>query len=1554
MSVNLNNLSITAGAQFFAKQVVNVADKLTEFTFHVLDGATTSLGHLLPDLRPTSVGDVVLQIKKTESALFETPEGDVLVEITQDKQGRYTFLVIGENLEPAIIQEGKKKNGGVLWEVRVSTYLQEIVGNSSRVDYGVSAESWRGEKFTDLKKRFSAEGLLRKKGNEVLLKLPDELPMTFKGHQASMKAEIVLKYFYHRRKTPMEEEQSKHWDLLNRLFVGYLYFSGYALSPWVNDHVMLPHQRAQREEEKAQRMAADGYLDEHELREMAQNPTLRQRVMDMAEAQADGGDAKLLSQLEGVKFQPNGYSQTYEYGGTSYEDNHVFATDKEEHSRTACQKNGVCEEFITEKGPENLIYTQKKHGSNKIDVQKATFKKEGEEWKLVKEEKYEEGRVLRLSDRSFASTILAQSQKVIANTASAYLATVITGHSSKLALISSLFHLISQTKAEAVPQVRQIREVKPGSVGFLMRRTAPITLLNPLPDFSLEPGSQLSYNINLAAYCQLSNPNQNLELSIQQANGQPTPAWISMNMGAITPISTLYLGGAYGVAVNAYVAGNYAYVEGTGGMSIVDITTPSNPIVVGLFSSSDALSVVVKGNYAYLIDSNQLKVINIATPTSPTLVTTLSIFGSSTGVSMSAVGNYLYFAAYQASGANSFDLKVVSISNPISPIVVGSLTITTSGQNYGICVSGGYVFVGKSSGFCIVNVSVPSTPVLITTVSTSVFSPGSFLVKGNYLFIGSGAGVSTYDITTISNPVFVQTIYFNGVAGLTLDGNYIYVTYAPNDVYIIDITNPRNAIVVASIPTLGDIRNTFLSNNNIFVSDGLAGLVIFNAGSRVLSGSPSATDRGLLHLNVTAQDDLGNTIVDPITIHVGDINIAMPIPNQQVYVGNSTLFTLPAGTFEYPNANFTYTAQLVGGLPLPSCVNFDPSTRTFLFTPHSGDQNTYRIQVNGDDGFGGTISTTFDLIVPDRLPVLAQPFGNQTAYTGVLFEYIVAPNSFTDADHDQLVYTANLVGSNALPGWLSFDPALLKFSGTPFGRNTYQIHLNANDEYGGITSGTFTITVPSSLPILLNPVGTQLASTNLPFSFTFNSNTFYDFDSDPLTYSTNALPSFLSFNNATRTFTGTPQTQDVGTYTIIINAANPFGGTASATFSLSVISSSNDLPPVLVRAIPDLTITSGIPFNTTFSGGIFEDPQGHNLTYTATLEGGAPLPTGLYFDVNTLTLSGVVPTPQSLRITVKATDPVGAFAIDTFTLTVVDGTKYPPIVLNSLPDASATVGTSFFMQVPTNTFQDLNGDELSIMVTQTGGQPLPEWLKWDAKTLSFSGTPGPFDTNTYSNRQVIIDVWAKDSVGSVKTSFIISVGGESFWASFIKYGFGFGSAAVSVLGVWRERALIWNYLNKDKYRGETERAYVDQHYSHEIKLDRKKVKEISVLFEGKPLFSQKPYPDGLIYEYGELSGTPTNKDLGRFTVRVFDHDGYINEEFDLIIKNSETDPDPDPEKNPSCFESTKIKLSNLQSPTTSKNDDEEEGSGCLGRVKKHLPREFPMKNLGRNHNDDTN
>jgi hypothetical protein len=210
-------------------------------------------------------------------------------------------------------------------------------------------------------------------------------------------------------------------------------------------------------------------------------------------------------------------------------------------------------------------------------------------------------------------------------------------------------------------------------------------------------------------------------------------------------------------------------------------------------------------------------------------------------------------------------------------------------------------------------------------------------------------------------------------------------------------------------------------------------------------------------------------------------------------------------------------------------------------------------------------------------------------------------------------------------------------------------------------------------------------------------------------------------------------------------------------------------------------------------------------------------------------------------------------------------------------------------------------------------------------------------------------VWASDSTGSVKTSFKISVNGESFWATFIKYGFSFASVAGTGLGLWESRALIWNHFRQDKYQKGKEIAIVGQPYSRHLKLKRKQVKEIRVFLDDKALTHQKPFPDGLIYEDDKLSGTPTGKDIGRFIVRVVDHEGYINEEFELIIKMNEGDPDP--EKQSGYIERAKKQLSSICTRASSKTEGDDEKKGPFGKMKDPLLSSQEMSSMNQNEED---
>jgi Ca2+-binding RTX toxin-like protein len=85
------------------------------------------------------------------------------------------------------------------------------------------------------------------------------------------------------------------------------------------------------------------------------------------------------------------------------------------------------------------------------------------------------------------------------------------------------------------------------------------------------------------------------------------------------------------------------------------------------------------------------------------------------------------------------------------------------------------------------------------------------------------------------------------------------------------------------------------------------------------------------------------------------------------------------------------------------------------------------------------------------------------------------------------------------------------------------------------------------------------------FSFTFAEDTFKDIDvGDSLSYSASLengspLPSWLTFDTATRTFNGTPSNADVGNIHVKLVALDKTGATATATFGLEVVNV-NDAP----------------------------------------------------------------------------------------------------------------------------------------------------------------------------------------------------------------------------------------------------------------------------------------------------------------------------------------------------------------------------------------------------------
>jgi hypothetical protein len=187
------------------------------------------------------------------------------------------------------------------------------------------------------------------------------------------------------------------------------------------------------------------------------------------------------------------------------------------------------------------------------------------------------------------------------------------------------------------------------------------------------------------------------------------------------------------------------------------------------------------------------------------------------------------------------------------------------------------------------------------------------------------------------------------------------------------------------------------------------------------------------------------------------------------------------------------------------------------------------------------------------------------------------------------------------------------------------------------------------------------------FTFTAPAGTFTDPDAgegDTLTYSARlegggALPAWLTFNAATRTFSGTPANGNVGAITVVLTATDRFNVSASDSFVLTV-SNTNDAPE-LVSPLPDHSVTSGSSFNVAVGNGRFLDVDaGDTLTYSAALASGGALPSWISFNAATRTFTGVASGAEPVDILVTVTDRAGASASDVFRLNVQPAPNPPP------------------------------------------------------------------------------------------------------------------------------------------------------------------------------------------------------------------------------------------------------------------------------------------------------
>ena len=287
-------------------------------------------------------------------------------------------------------------------------------------------------------------------------------------------------------------------------------------------------------------------------------------------------------------------------------------------------------------------------------------------------------------------------------------------------------------------------------------------------------------------------------------------------------------------------------------------------------------------------------------------------------------------------------------------------------------------------------------------------------------------------------------------------------------------------------------------------------------------------------------------------------------------------------------------------------------------------------------------------------------------------------------------------------------------------------------------------------PILNFPVNSQVppvVRVSQHFSFTFAESTFLVSEGS-VVYTLLNEPSWLQFDNDTRTLFGNATTNDLGSNMFELVASDDSGSTYHEV-TLVVIERDgpqlgNALLPQLSKAGPTSAPASLLLyplefFSITFSSDTFSRTT-EGTTFYATSADNSPLPSWLQFDATNLRFSGISPPlvsptakPQVYGVRLIASD-VAGFAEAVATFQTVVGYQ-----ILAFSETSQTVELSqgqTFESEPVRKDLTLDGNSIDDAELASVTSNAPTWAELNTQTISLSGTA----PHGITNQSVLIEV----------------------------------------------------------------------------------------------------------------------------------------------------------------------------------------------------------------------
>lgn len=336
----------------------------------------------------------------------------------------------------------------------------------------------------------------------------------------------------------------------------------------------------------------------------------------------------------------------------------------------------------------------------------------------------------------------------------------------------------------------------------------------------------------------------------------------------------------------------------------------------------------------------------------------------------------------------------------------------------------------------------------------------------------------------------------------------------------------------------------------------------------------------------------------------------------------------------------------------------------------------------------------------------------------------------SDPNGDPLTWTAS-----GLPNGLTMSTSGV-ISGTPTKGGSFQVNAYASDMKGGSGMTSFTWIIRNEKPVVRVLIDTPsqivTVATGGQVSVGYEAT-----DADPgdvVKVTASGLPSGVVLDTATKTIRGSSKLS--GLFTVVLDAADLYGGTSSTAFTLAITSAANR-PPTM-NQLQSRSDLPGVAITPILLNPV--DPDGHSMVLSFNA-----LPPGIRYDkttkslVGTPTKGGVYPLAYSVSDTLGA---VTRYEPITWTIPNTAPVVSPPAAAQTLPGVPFT--TSY-------TASDPEGHPFTMVATG-----LPKGLVVNNTTKTIVGTP--MASGTFS-----VTLTATDKYGgkTVAAPFQITIPNES-------------------------------------------------------------------------------------------------------------------------------------------------------------------------------------------------